>query len=181
MLWVRLRRVFRLPRYSAVGRCRILVEILGGEEKLEQQIETQPSLLEMWKEWNKSIMQERRARAEAVKSIDLRRTCWPPGRSWGNLPSSSLHQPVEPFARCFNNSHSTRRDASSTFESLRLESETDVGAGAYSACPRTRTQRTSAGFQERFNGAFTRNSTWYPQVHLQTLTRWSRMWHMAFW
>jgi hypothetical protein len=75
MLWVRLRRVFRLPRYSAVGRCRILVEILGGEEKLEQQIETQPSLLEMWKEWNKSIMQERRARAEAVKSIDLRRTC----------------------------------------------------------------------------------------------------------
>jgi hypothetical protein len=51
------------------------VEILQGERKLEQRIETQPSLLEMWKEWNKLIMQERRARAEAVKSIDLRRTC----------------------------------------------------------------------------------------------------------
>jgi hypothetical protein len=51
------------------------VEILGGEAKLEQQIQAQPSLLEIWKEWNKLIMQERRARAEAVKSIDLRRTC----------------------------------------------------------------------------------------------------------
>jgi hypothetical protein len=70
-----LRRVFKLPHKSAVGSCRNLAEILEGERKLEQRIETQPSLLEMWKEWNKLIMQERRARAEAVRSIDLRRTC----------------------------------------------------------------------------------------------------------
>jgi hypothetical protein len=65
---------FGCEEFSNYLRCRILVEILEGKRKLEQPIETQPSLLEIWKGWKK-LMQERRARAEAVKSIDLRRTC----------------------------------------------------------------------------------------------------------